>query len=853
MKGERENVLKALDRYAVPEEVSQEEQPVFSNEEEAVRWVMENSDDINEVLGTYESVRDLQVDAALPRWQQELQGIKINPESFYRHGDRNLSTTALRRGWLSKDGRSIDEVAHDLSNYGIEVTTQDIVDFMLENPSGRVRQKSGELDALRQRFSELATKAAGVKIGKPDSPTGKLFIENLRTSNDMEQLRNEINDAQRAEKEVLRSMAEQREAEKGVGDDDIKPIGQGFFGNIYDQFRGRAKDAIDFLMNRKEGEAIGALHHPQVGDIDLVWGNDKAGLMKIAKKHPEMLDDLQGKIDNMEVVSSSDNRIVLESPTDKAVVSKNVFDEEGKQWLLTAYEKKNANISGSSIDIEPKPEGKQNGTAPLQNESVSSSVKDTESLGENQEADVYTESIKAAEAAVDVSPTQAQKDAGNYKKGHIKLDGYDITIENPKGSERSGIDADGNSWSTKMNNTYGYIRGTKGVDGDHIDVFLSDTPQGGNVYVVDQVKEDGTFDEHKVMYGFSSLDEARDAYLSNYSPGWKGLGTITEVSKDEFKKWVDSSKRKTKPFSEYKNVKVEGSQIDSPLFRSIDNNTEEEQEIIDRNRQDGVSATDNTGEFSRENDDIRFRNIEDVNRRFNEELDAFEKGEQKGDLHLGLPGDVLLASGLNNTEIYITPKTLKEHFGKHGLNVDDIKDLPSALNNPLLVYEWGDKAKSLVVITNIEHDKGRITAAIKLERSGNRLEVNELASIHPKDNRRFINDMTNAKRGGLKEALRYVSDKKKALDWLGLVPPKGTASLTKQELDIANVIKDFENPTLLEGEISSTIDGLSDELGVKVNRVKSRKDLPEGIQRQMKNGRYPGLFDPKTGEVWLVG
>ena len=1015
---------------------------------------------------------------------------------------------------------------------------------------------------------------------------------------------------------------------------------------------------------------------------------------------------------------------------------------------------------------------------------------------EEMRAAVSQKSIQDAEADVDVSPTQAQKDAGNYRKGHIKLDGYDITIENPKGSERSGVDADGNSWSTRVNNTYGYIRGTKGVDGDHIDVFLSDNPQGGNVYVVDQLKDDGSFDEHKVMYGFSSMDEARDAYLSNYSPGWKGLGAITEVSKNEFRKWVDSSKRKTKPFSEYKNVKVSDSArnlvededgsvkkveitdenidknsnfdenlsedevskpisqgehgaetsqdggleevavrfqeggrafqetdggsekagagvrtepgpdaenriaesyakekgtwktldevtdlgdigpsgnendtyispdgdifkvnnlinshgsvsefvektrlhnqlfpetsyelvgftgregksvypivkqryvpnsmnatvdeidnymeslgfektgdytysngvyevsdlrprnvlkdadgdiyvIDSeirkedvqsgkgtdevPLFREVDSNAEEEQEIIDRAKKDstymkapngnssnlslggevearnverrinmtseerrnslasetedvsredqiflngalGVSQSmegnsidevnrrfneeleglteenadnvvlslgnpndmlrsagisnkpmklygnkvikkmkkhgfalselknlpnavsnpiavfDNLGRrgnrsiltelnteqgnflvtvdlgkdadvdfnvissvFGKGDDNIvdwfnrglatyidkkkaisflshqsapiaaaaanerlnsatniveNFENptlldgeisstidglsdelgvkvnkvksrndlpegiqrqmkggrypglfdpktgevsmdtsVDDVNRRFNEELDAFESDEHKGDLHLGMPGDVLLASGLNDTEMYITPKTLKDHLKKHGLSIGDIKNLPSALRNPLLVYEWGDKAKSLVVITNIEHDKGRITAAIKLERNGKRLEVNELASVHPKDNRRFINDMINAKRGGLKEALRYVSDKKKALDWLGLVPPKGTASLTKQELSIANIIKNYNNPTILDGEISSTIDGLSDELGVKVNKVKSRKDLPDGIQRQMKGGRYPGLFDPKTGEVYMV-
>ena len=154
-------------------------------------------------------------------------------------------------------------------------------------------------------------------------------------------------------------------------------------------------------------------------------------------------------------------------------------------------------------------------------------------------------------------PTAAQKEAGNYKKEHRRIDGYRISIENAKGSVRRGTDASGDSWEVTMQNDYGYIRGTEGVDGDHIDVFLSDTPEVGDVFVVDQVKPDGTFDEHKVMYGFGSEAEARQAYLSNYSPGWKGLGAITRVSKEEFKKWVESSKRKTKPFADYKNIRTE--------------------------------------------------------------------------------------------------------------------------------------------------------------------------------------------------------------------------------------------------------------------------------------------------------
>lgn len=177
----------------------------------------------------------------------------------------------------------------------------------------------------------------------------------------------------------------------------------------------------------------------------------------------------------------------------------------------------------------------------------------SEQAGTEQER-VNTE-IEKARSEVDQNPTEAQKEAGNYRKGHVKIDGFNVTIENPKGSVRSGKDADGNEWSVTMNNDYGYIRGTEGVDGDHIDVFLSDNPEAGDVFVIDQVNSDGTFDEHKVMYGFKSALAAKRAYLANYSAGWKGLGNITRVTKEEFRKWIDSSNRKTKPFAEYKSVK----------------------------------------------------------------------------------------------------------------------------------------------------------------------------------------------------------------------------------------------------------------------------------------------------------
>ena len=172
----------------------------------------------------------------------------------------------------------------------------------------------------------------------------------------------------------------------------------------------------------------------------------------------------------------------------------------------------------------------------------------------------FGERLKSAIAETETEPTEAQKKAGNYKKGHLSFGGYDYTVETPKGVTRSGKDEQGKPWSVTMHDTYGYILGKIGVDGDHIDMFINDAADldsfDGNVYVVDQVNpETGEFDEHKVMYGYPSEEAATEAYLANYSKGWKGLGKVTSVPKATFDKWLESSDRKTKPFADYAMIK----------------------------------------------------------------------------------------------------------------------------------------------------------------------------------------------------------------------------------------------------------------------------------------------------------
>lgn len=135
-------------------------------------------------------------------------------------------------------------------------------------------------------------------------------------------------------------------------------------------------------------------------------------------------------------------------------------------------------------------------------------------------------------------PTPAQKEAGNYKKGNLTFCGFAIAIENPKGSNRTGIDPNGNEWSIELKNHYGDIRGTMGADGDPIDVFLGDNDKATRAFIVNQTDESGNFDEHKVMLGFDNAGEAIHAYLDNYEDGWNNYSEIVDMSTFDFEWWL---------------------------------------------------------------------------------------------------------------------------------------------------------------------------------------------------------------------------------------------------------------------------------------------------------------------------
>ena len=640
------------------------------------------------------------------------------------------------------------------------------------------------------------------------------------------------------------------ETDSGEGvSERITPIRESRFGFVYDQFRGKAREAFDFLRKEKSGYLRGVFHRDDIGDIDLVWGDSPTrhsgkGLAHIIRKHVETLHDFNSAEEAFDVISGVvndgtvsegqvPNTYNIEKGNYRVVVAKDAIGN----WVLTAFDFKRPastkkkgtpaaltpgetasadgagavapNLSGSkdkkTSGKMQQPDGKKRGRKQIEKaigmlrEGLASGdfgtvrralgmywtnqyngaeiteeeaafvdgvldnyrqqgieiinplgtrydegmkvvaefrTDDTLKPGENRivgvrEPQVNTdgvmshsasitvaispvaeengadvqgnadENIRRAESEVERNPTEAQKEAGNYKKGHVKIDGYDITIEQPKGSTRSGVDENGNKWETKMNNTYGYIRGTQSVDGDHIDVFLSDNPTQGNVYVVDQInQETGEFDEHKVMYGFNSMEEAREAYLSNYSEGWK-IGTTTEVSKDEFKKWIDSSRRKTKPFSEYSSV----------------NKTAGQNEVRG-NLSPSLLDVVNT---------LYTRGKEVASKLFS--MKFFEVGTTPKFMQdLGLRGD----------KFTIRYGVIARHIGKdssHTLTESDWEQLPNALQSPFAIAKLTDKEDAYRLYTTLQTQSGEfVVVGVDVKNAGREIEVNSISTVFGRRN-----------------------------------------------------------------------------------------------------------------------
>lgn len=166
-----------------------------------------------------------------------------------------------------------------------------------------------------------------------------------------------------------------------------------------------------------------------------------------------------------------------------------------------------------------------------------------EHLETDQTQSDIPESEKPEDAALVETLKSALSQKERYPKiGGITIAGLPLAIENPEHSTREGIDPDGTPWQTTMRDHYGYIEGVIGHDGDELDMFLKPgTPAdwAGNIYVIEQTSPQGEYDEDKCMIGYDSEDEAKDAYMSNYSDDWEGFSDIETYTIEEFNFFMD--------------------------------------------------------------------------------------------------------------------------------------------------------------------------------------------------------------------------------------------------------------------------------------------------------------------------
>ena len=608
------------------------------------------------------------------------------------------------------------------------------------------------------------------------------------------------------------------------------------------------------VLNKQDGPTILNDIQNSILLYTLVFGNNNKGKIGVDESRREVMSwlmtaqpdfntlnedgtyplvDMRKKFSNfaaeLTILYKSTN---LRSSKDKGRGLYNIWDDfynllEGKGDLFTTGEKKSLQESineNFNIDYVPIRQNERN-TLGSRGEASRAGRRGSESelsIGEQSEAGTAaaddrgrTEAdIAEAVKDIDVEPTEAQKKAGNYKKGHVKIQGFDITIENPKGAIRKGVDYNGKAWSTEMRNHYGYFKNTEGKDGDHIDVFIGDNPNSKRIFVVDQINpKTKEFDESKVMLGFDTEDEAKKAYLSNYSKDWKGFKDITYVDIDTFRDWLYDGAKQRKPFGEYSN--------------------------------------------------IRFRSIKDINDRFNEDLQQQIDGTlPKGHVYsLGMPNDILRSAGLPNLPIEMSAERLagKSQQANHPFELSETEGLPAAIQHPIAIFDSTKKDGSSVILTELKHGDSNFVAVLGVRQSDKQrkidVEVNSIRSLYPKTHIQGIIDWFNSK----DNLLRWV-DKEKALNFISTQEPNylaggDNAQSTSSESylnsskpaevrntfkRIAKVIKEFDNPTL-SGE-------KNERTRLKASKRKAREATTEKLEELVTLLKKTGFADVKTGE-----
>ena len=514
---------------------------------------------------------------------------------------------------------------------------------------------------------------------------------------------------------------------------------------------------------------------------------------------------------------------------------------QDKSFVQT--DKDNGSQSADTHSDKQHPSADKGTTLPADQQT--SDKENTKKVADSEGENTLKAKIEAASADVNTEPTEAQKEAGNYKKGHVQVGTFDITIEQPEGSIRRGTDADGKKWESKMHNTYGYFRGTEGVDGDHIDVFLSNDIDGWNgrkVFVVDQYNPDGTFDEHKVMLGFNDMDEAKSDYLANYEKGWEN-GRRIDVSATnlkDFEKWIDSSHRKTKPFSEYSSVnkgseKAEKKQKKQSVFDKAKEIADKEE----KKRKADKQKVDKQGNPIDAEGRLITEKVEDISDLSD---DDFNNPTRSVELPK-IPKNVDDALGANGRPVIIKKNIFEKNGKSHGFTPKQSrKILGDALYNPDIVGQSQPSTKKTHWVAIKVDEKSPITI----------LEVNdgkdnvEVVGWYTLDARNLERIKRQAEREGGELLVLSPKDKVESL-------PTPTSGLpTDKGSEVGGEKQEAEKKR--PAPIAERIEDVGEKIGDArkdvwkeiIARIKNKKQgIEEALEKSSAGKLFSSLFDEK--------
>ncbi len=318
-----------------------------------------------------------------------------------------------------------------------QATTPERAHQYIYNEAGLSKDEGNQFVAAKADAAEKA-------LAKAQSAQMPQVGTSIQKYNQAKAKRQEkIDEAQRAVDywNRVREMQDGIQREEKAHTEKITPVGEGDFGFIYDQFKGNAQGAIQQLMKMQDGEALGALHHDEIGDIDLVWGkagtkkSDGYGLAKLVKFHPEVLDNLQGILDGMHVTMRSENRVQLENNEYQAAV-RLTWNGEEKLWLLTAFKKKETSEpTNSRTDVDSNLDGKSDDTATRQSSDVSAS-KDR-----NNPSDVQGKTEKNAdEAALERQKSLAERKRKARERAQRRVEAQRLARKRARAEAEKGYD-----------------------------------------------------------------------------------------------------------------------------------------------------------------------------------------------------------------------------------------------------------------------------------------------------------------------------------------------------------------------------------------------------------------------------